>query len=42
MVTIDKSGVSREFIPGKERGREGGREGVHVYGYIESKEWTKG
>jgi len=31
LVTIDKSGVSREFIPGKEEGREGGREGVYVW-----------
>jgi hypothetical protein len=27
MVTIDKTGVSREFIPGREGEREGGREG---------------
>ena len=41
MVTIDKSGVSREFIPGKEGGRRGGK-ACYVYGYVESKEGRRG
>lgn len=32
MVTIDKSGVAREFIPGRDGGREGGRVCVWVRG----------